>query len=159
MKKKENLLDTIRAHPFVKDFQPQHLERLAELAQEAHFDRDQIIFREHDASSFFYLIVSGKVALEVTALGRTLRVQTLDDGEELGWSSVLPSEGKHFQARALSSVRALVFDGARLREACDQDFSFGYALLRRLLAVVADRLQRTRIQLLDMYSPQGARET
>ena len=89
------------------------------------FDRDQIIFREGDASSFFYLILSGKVALEVTALGRTVRVQTVSDGEALGWSSVLPSEGKHFQARALGAVRALVFDGARLRELCEEDCSLG----------------------------------
>jgi CRP/FNR family cyclic AMP-dependent transcriptional regulator len=156
--KTENFLDLLRGHPFLKELQPAHIEKLAELAQEARFERDQVIFREHDESSFFYLIASGKVALEVTALGRTLRVQTLQDGEELGWSSVLQSEGKHFQARALGSVRALVFDGARLREACEQDHSFGYALMRRLLGVVAARLQATRIQLLDMYSPPGVKQ-
>jgi CRP/FNR family cyclic AMP-dependent transcriptional regulator len=156
--KEISLIEAIQNHPFVTGFRPQHLEKLAELAHEARFDRDRIIFREGDASSFFYLILSGKVALEVTALGRTVRVQTLGEGEELGWSSVLPSEGKHFQARALGSVKALVFDGARLREACEEDCSFGYALMRRLLAVVAERLQATRVQLLDLYSPSGAKE-
>lgn len=153
-----NLVQILEQHPFVKGFQRKHIETLAELAHEVKFERDRIIFREGDASSFFYLILSGKVALEVTALGRTLRVQTLTDGEELGWSSVLPSEGKHFQARALGSVRALVFDGARLLEACEEDCSLGYALMRRLLGVVADRLEAIRIQLLDMYSPHGAKE-
>jgi CRP-like cAMP-binding protein len=148
----------LKQHPFVKDFQPKHIDKLGELGHEVRFERDRVIFREGDASSFFYLIISGKVALEVTALGRTLRVQTLGDGEELGWSSVLASEGKHFQARALGSVRAIVFDGARLREACEQDCSFGYTLLRRILGVVAERLQATRIQLLDMYSPSGAKQ-
>jgi CRP/FNR family cyclic AMP-dependent transcriptional regulator len=156
--KEINLIEAIQNHPFVKDFRPQHLEKLAELARHVRFERDHIIFREGDESSFFYLILSGKVALEVTALGRTLRVQTLGEGEELGWSSVIPAQGKHFQARALGVVSALVFDGAQLREACDQDCSFGYALLGRLLGVVAERLQATRIQLLDMYSPSGAKE-
>ena len=157
--KSENFLEIVKGHPFMKELLPEHLDKLGELAQDARFERDQIIFREGDASSFFYLLLSGKVALEVTAVGRTIRIQTVSDGQELGWSSVLPSEGKHFQARALSSVRALVFDGARLREACAEDPSFGYALLRRLLAVVADRLQATRVQLLDMYSPAGARQS
>ncbi len=155
---RKEIHEILRGHPFLKAFQPQHIDKLSELAQEARFERDQIVFRERDASSFFYLIVSGKVALEVTALGRTLRVQTLSDGEALGWSSVLPSEGKHFQARALGSVRALVFDGARLLEVCEQDCSFGYTLMRQLLALVADRLQATRVQMLDMYSP-GAKES
>ncbi len=156
--KEINLAEAIQNHPFVKDFRPQHIEKLAELAHEARFERDRVIFREGDESSFFYLILSGKVALEVTALGRTVRVQTLGEGEELGWSSVVPSRGKHFQARALGSVKALVFDGARLREACEDDCSFGYALMKRLLAVVASRLQATRVQLLDMYSPGGTAE-
>ena len=104
--------EAVHEHPFLAEFQPQHIARLAELAQEARFDRDQIIFRQGDASSFFYLIVSGKVALEVTAIGRTLRVQTVSDGEPLGWSSIFPSEGRHFQARALGAVRALAWDGA-----------------------------------------------
>ena len=156
--KEANLIEAIRNHPFSEDFLPQHLEKLAELAQLARFERDQFIFREGDESSFFYLLVSGKVALEVTALGRTLRVQTVGEGEELGWSSALPARGKQFQARALGTVKAIVFDGARLREACAQDCSFGYAMMKRLLLVVAGRLQATRMQLLDMYSPHGAKE-
>ena len=151
---KKEIREVIGSHPFVRGFQTQHLDTLADLAQEARFDRDQIIFRQNDASSFFYLIVAGKVALEVTALGRTVRVQTLSDGEALGWSSLLPSAGKQFQARALGSVRALVFDGARLREAADQDDSFGYALMRRLVEVVSARVQAIRMQMLDMYATQ-----
>ena len=152
-----NLLEILQKHPFVQGFQPKHIEKLAALGHELKLERDRIIFREGDESSFFYLIVTGKVALEVTALGRTLRVQTLGDGEELGWSSVLTSEGKHFQARALGAVKAIVFDGARLREACEEDHTFGYEMMKRLLGVVAERLQATRIQLLDMYSPAGTK--
>jgi CRP/FNR family transcriptional regulator, cyclic AMP receptor protein len=151
--------EILRGHPFLKEFQPQHIDKLAEIAQDAHFERDQVVFRERDASSFFYLILSGKVALEVTALGRTIRVQTISDGEALGWSSVLPSKGKQFQARALGSVKALVFDGARLLELCAEDCTLGYTLMRTLLGIVADRLQATRVQLLDMYTPSGTKES
>ena len=153
-----NLLELLQKHPFLEGFQPKHIEKLAELGHELRFERDRVIFREGDESSFFYLIISGKVALEVTALGRTLRVQTLGDGEELGWSSVLAAEGKHFQARALGTVKTIVFDGARLREACEEDCSLGFALLKRILGVVSERLQATRIQLLDMYTPAGAKQ-
>ncbi len=159
MIKGKNVIDNLREHPFTAGFQPEQIDRLADIGHEVHFDRDQVIFREGDESSFFYVIISGKVGLEVTALGRTLRVQTLQDGETLGWSSVLGATGgKHFQARAVGSVWALAFDGARLKEACDQDVEFGYTLMRRLLAVVAGRLQATRLQLLDMYSPEGPKE-
>ena len=65
--------------------------------------------------------------------------------------------GKHFKARTLEPVRALSFDGGRLRQACEQDAAFGYALMRQLLTVVSERLQATRLQLLDVYAPRAAK--
>ncbi len=159
MIKRKDLVQTLKEHSFLAGFRPEHIDRLAAMANEVHFDRNQIIFRENDESSLFYLILTGRVALEITALGKTLRIQTLRDGEELGWSSVLGTPGKRFQARALTSVHALAFDGARLREACEEDCSFGYTLMRRLLSVVAGRLQAFRMQLLDVYSPEGPKTT
>jgi CRP-like cAMP-binding protein len=156
---RDQIREVLREHPFLRDFEPHHIEMLAEAAQEIQFEKDQILFRELDSSNTFCLIVSGKVALEVNALGRTLRVQTVSDGETLGWSSLMLGEGKYFQARALGVVRALVFDGARLRDLCDKDCSLGYKMMKRLLKVVAGRLQSMRIQLLDMYSPGGGKES
>jgi len=147
------LTEVYRNLPFFKGLRYEHLEVLQTLAHEVRFDRDQIIFREGDESSFFYIILSGRVSLEVTALGRTLRVFTVSEGEEFGWSSMLPSHGKQFQARALDVLKALAFDGARLREACDEDPVFGYTFMKRLLGVVSERLHALRVQLLDVYNP------
>src|SRR6266487_379753 len=87
---RETVLAMLRHHPFVAEFEPRHLEKLATLAKEIRFERDQILFREGDECSEFYLIVTGLVALEIAAPGHTFRVQTLFAGDELGWAS-LPS--------------------------------------------------------------------
>jgi len=154
---RESILNMLRHHPFVAEFEPRHVERMANLAKEIRWERDQILFREGDDASEFYLIVNGLVALEIAAPGHTFRVQTLFAGDELGWSALLMGRGKHFQARTLDRVDALAFEGSELLAACDQDTLFGYTLMRHLLAVVAERLQATRLQLLDTYSPIAAR--
>jgi CRP-like cAMP-binding protein len=154
---KESLLATLRHHPFVAEFEPRHIERLAAMAKEIRFERDQILFREGDECSEFYLIVTGLVAVEIAAPGHTFRIQTLFAGDELGWSALLMGRGKHFQARTLERVDALAFEGDELLVACHEDTLFGFMLMQRLLAVVAERLQATRLQLLDMYSPVAAR--
>jgi CRP/FNR family cyclic AMP-dependent transcriptional regulator len=154
---KETVLETLRHHPFVAGFEPRHVERLAELAKEVRFDRDQLLFREGDECSEFYMIVTGLVALEIAAPGHIFRVQTLFAGDELGWSALLMGRGKHFQARTLENVHALAFEGTELLAACHDDPQFGFSLMQRLLGVVAERLQATRLQLLDMYSPVAAR--
>ena len=154
---REPLLAKLRHHPFVAEFEPAHVDRLAALAREVRFDRDHIIFREGDDCSEFYLIVTGLVALEIAAPGHTFRVQTLFAGDELGWSALLMGRGKHFQARTLERVDALAFEGAEVLAACNEDTAFGFAFMQRLLGVVAGRLQATRLQVLDMYSPVAAR--
>ena len=67
----------------------------------------------------------------------------------MGWSSLLGEEPKHLQARALTDVRALAFAGKELRQACEHDPKFGYALMRRLLAIAVERLDATRFQLMN----------
>lgn len=154
---RETTLEKLRHHPFIAEFEPRHVEKLATVAKEVRFERDHIMFREGDECSEFYLILTGLVALEIAAPGHTFRVQTLFAGDELGWSALLMGSGKHFQARTLDRVDALAFEGQELLAACREDTGFGFILMQRLLGVVAERLQATRLQLLDMYSPVAAR--
>ncbi len=138
--------DILDRCPFFECFQPKHLEKVSRLASRLHFAKDQIIFHEHDSSSQFYVILSGRVALEVEAGGRELLIQTLYSGDELGWSAML-NRTMQFQARALEPVEVLSFEASQLRDACDSNPYFARAFVERLLAVVAERLQSTRLQL------------
>ena len=122
-----------------------------------HFERDQVLFHEGDECNDFYMITSGMIALEVEEPGSTLRVQTLSAGDELGWSALLMASGKYFQARALERSEALAFEGPILLAECKRDPAFGFAFMYRLLHVVAARLQRTRLQVHDLYSPVAKR--
>jgi CRP/FNR family cyclic AMP-dependent transcriptional regulator len=152
----ETLQTLLGRQPFVHGFQPHQIDSLAKLATEVRFEADHVLFREDDECSEFYLILSGLVALEIAPAGQAFRVDTLSSGDELGWSSVL-GRGRLFQARALTPVEALSFDAAALRAMCEADTAFGYALMQRLLVVVADRLQATRLQVLDSFWPVAKR--
>jgi CRP/FNR family transcriptional regulator, cyclic AMP receptor protein len=140
--------------PFFQEFLPRHLDKLLGLGSEIHFAKDQIIFPEGDESPIFYVIVSGRVALESGNESRSYRIQILYPGEELGWSSVLGRK-KQFQARALEPVEALAFEVPALREACASNPYFGAAFFERLLTVVAERLQITRAQLTAVLAGQS----
>jgi CRP/FNR family transcriptional regulator, cyclic AMP receptor protein len=153
----QNFQPLLAQHPFSKDFQSQQITRMASLARAVTFASDQIIFREGDECAEFYLINSGRVALEMKAGKLVLRIQTLSDGDEFGWSALIMGRSMTFQARALQPVQALAFDGSKLLESCREDPEFGYSLMRRLLLIVSERLDATRLQLMDTYSPVAAR--
>jgi len=154
----DNVLETLKTQPFATQLEPDHVSRLASMGKFARFSPDHVVFKEGEQTNKFYLIVSGSVALEtnlpeMNGARSVLRVQRLGPGDGLGWSAALVGRGKHFQARALSDVEALVFDGGEVLEACRKDASFGFAFMVRLLDVVSKRLQATREQLVDMHSP------
>jgi CRP/FNR family transcriptional regulator, cyclic AMP receptor protein len=153
----ESLLPVLAKHPFVADFDARHVARLAALAEEVRFPRDHIIFHEGDQDPELYLIVKGMVALEIDTPEHVVRVQTLDAGDEFGWSAVLMGKGKHFQARTLEPVEALQLNGEALLAAFREDPAFGLAFTLRLLGVVSERFQAARLHLLDKYSPVAKR--
>lgn len=143
----DQFIEMTRAYQLLSGLEPEQLRKLLPLAEEKHFDSGQILFHEGDRSSYLYLIVSGEVALETTKGRGTIRVQTLHSGEAMGWSALSADSHTHFQARALSPVTTVAFPSARIREACDRDPSMGFAVMKRLLDVVTERLDATRMQL------------
>jgi CRP/FNR family transcriptional regulator, cyclic AMP receptor protein len=147
------ILAAIQQHPFSQGLTPEHCATLAALGSGVNYGKDEIIFAEGDQRHEFFFLVKGRVALEMVAQGRALRVHTLEAGDELGWSSVLSGRGKFYQARALEPVETIRFDGRELLEKCRSDHAFGYKIMHRLVGVVSERLQAARMQVLDMYSP------
>ncbi|MGD1092940.1 MAG: cyclic nucleotide-binding domain-containing protein [Bryobacteraceae bacterium] len=131
----------------LSELEPEQLRKLLPIAEDKQFRSGQVIFREGDQSSFFHLIVSGEVALEETAGSKPVLVQTLHPGEAMGWSALASDSRTHFQARALSPVSTIAFSSARIREACERDTGMGFALMKKLLDVVTERLDATRMQL------------
>jgi CRP-like cAMP-binding protein len=128
------------------------LELLAGCARNVHFDAGEQIFREGEPADAFWVIRHGRVALEAHVPARgPLTIETLEPGEVLGWSWLFPPYRWHFDARALSGVRATAFDGACLRGKCSDDPALGYDLMQRFARVMMERLQATRLRLLDVY--------
>ncbi len=145
-----DLLKTILAkHPFLEGLSPHQLRLLHDNAILIQFNAGELIFREGDPANRFYLIHSGKVALESRAGENGHRlIQALGPGEVLGWSWLFPPYFWHLDARALEPTDAVFFYGTPLRDECEADHDLGYELLKRMAGIVISRLQATRRQLL-----------
>ena len=137
---------------FFKDMDTRLLDIIAGCASNVRFAADDWIFQEGEEASQFYLIRHGKVALKAFVPGRgEVTIQTIEEGEVLGWSWLFPPYRWHFGARALELTRAIAFDGACLRMKAEADHDLGYELLKRFSQTIIERLQATRLQLLDVY--------
>jgi len=142
----------IKEHPFFEGLSEKHLEFITGCAKNERFEARQVIFREGDPANAFYFIREGLVNVELLIPGRGPTVlQTVAEGEILGWSWVSPPYRWHFGARTQQRTRALVFDAKCLREKCDEDHDLGYEVLKRFVSVISERLDATRLQLMDIY--------
>lgn len=116
------------------------------------FDSDEHLFREGDPADSFFVIRRGRVSLELFVPGRgTVMIATLGPGELVGWSWLFPPYRWQFDARAIEPTRTIDFDGACLRGKCEEDHHLGYELMRRFASDMLERLQSTRVQMLDVY--------
>jgi CRP-like cAMP-binding protein len=116
------------------------------------FNAGDFVFREGQPADRFYLLRHGRVGLEIfPPAGGPLTIETLEEGEVLGFSWLFPPHKSRFDARALTLVRALSLDGTCLRRKCEEDKALGYELVKRFAALVIARLESTRLQLLDVY--------
>lgn len=148
----ETLEPILSEHPFFHGLDERYLKLVVGCASNVRFEAGQFIFHEGEQANHFYLIRHGIVALEVFAPNRgSLTIQTLDDGEILGWSWLIPPYQWRFDARAVETTRAIALDGKCLREKCEEDHDLGYELLKRFASILGQRLEATRIQLLDIY--------
>ena len=148
----EDLSKILRNHPFMSDMLEQHINQIVECASNVVFRENEYIFREGEEAKRFYLIRTGKVALDINGREKgKIRVLTLGSGQILGWSWIILPYRWHFDAQVIEDVRAIAMDGECLRKKFNLDPKLGYEMLKRFTQILEQRLNVTRIQLMDVY--------
>jgi CRP/FNR family cyclic AMP-dependent transcriptional regulator len=144
--------------PIFSDLTDRHLEIIAAVTTIQPFTEGQELFHEGDARGFLYIVLEGRVALEMHIPNRgRLRILTVEPQEVLGWSSLLEATSKRtVTARAVCSGKILAIDAEKLQAACKQDPMLGYTVMHHIANVIANRLLVTRMQLLDIFSQSSA---
>jgi CRP/FNR family transcriptional regulator, cyclic AMP receptor protein len=148
----QTLDELIAAAPIFAGLTPEHLALIAGCAANKRFAAGEYLFHEGAPAERFFLIRRGSVALEVDAPGRgALVIETLHQGDVAGWSWLFEPYRWELDARASEPTGVVSFDGLCLRGKCEIDHELGYQLMRRFAASLTERLQATRLQLLDVY--------
>ena len=143
----------ISAHPFFAALTDAQLAALAEDAITETFTAGQRLFDEGGIADRFWLIERGNIALDMGIPGRGDQiVETLGPGTVLGWSWLHRPYRWHFGAVARLATTAIEFEAPSVRRRCDEDPAFGYAAFRLFTPVITERLQATRLRLLDLYA-------
>lgn len=152
----KSVADEMLAHPFFSELPEDYVRLMAGCGENVIFRADTLIAAEGAKAEHFFVLRSGRVSLELhTSPSRSVCIQTLDGGDILGWSWLFPPYRWAFDARAVQDVRAIRVDGECLRGKCEDDTALGYALMKRFSRLMVQRIESTRLQLLDLYGREG----
>ena len=102
--------------------------------------------RFHDGSHFDYSADTDRMRAEVARF---------NPADVAGFDRLM-AEGEFCCKLGFDDLGAVAFDGACLRGKCEADHDLGYELMGRFASVMIDRLQHTRLRLLDVYGDRRA---
>jgi CRP/FNR family transcriptional regulator, cyclic AMP receptor protein len=161
MNTSDEVFNELQRIPWFHELKPDHVRQFAEISFVRHFKAGEIFFHEGDKQDYFYVVLSGRVALDlfVPHHGK-VRFITCEQWDSFGWSSVTPV----VRTRTASAVgvmdgSVIATDTEKLIALCERDHDIGYLFMRRMTNVIASRLLITRLQLLDMFAEPAETKT
>ncbi len=151
-----SIAEVVASHPLLAGLPGDAVDQVAGCARNMAYAPGELLLAEGDPATTLFLVRRGRVAIEVHGPERgAMIIETVGPGGAVGWSWLFPPYRWQFDARATSPVGAIAVDGACLRAKADADDALGYKLVMRVAAVLLERLQATRIRLLDLYGTDG----
>jgi len=152
MEQREELERLLREHPFFQGMSPELRQEIADCARSERYNAGEYIHREGEPADKFYLIRHGSVAQELHIPEQEpIIIQTLHEGDILGWSWLVPPYRWTANARVIQLTRVIALDARCLRGKYANDPHLAYELLKRFIPIIANRLEASRLQLVDIY--------
>ena len=149
-----SLFKKLQGISFLRGIDPAHLEQIASISEVCEYDAQEILFHEGEEAEYVYLVVTGKIMLELcpsTIYQKNL--MSVGPGEMLGWSAFVEQCNYASTGIVVVPTQLIRIEGKRLRAICDNDLEFGYDFMHRIMRGLAKRLTTTWSQLANVYLP------
>ncbi len=144
--------DELAEHPFLRGMNENDLKGLGDHPKKIKFEAGQLVFREGAQATGFYLVQYGQIALETHLKDSgNILLQSVGDGDLLGWSWLFSPYQSHFDARAIEQSAAIYIDGDFMRQYCEARPEFGCEFYKRISQIISKRLQAAQRQISEFY--------
>ena len=136
-------------HPLFTWLDYRYIRYLAENAEQIQYKPNDYIFQQGELADHFYIVIHGYVAVEAKKNGKPpLLIQTVGDGEVLGWSWLFTPYTRQLSARVLENTTVIALDARNIRLKCEEDHNLGYELMKRFASIILQRLHALSDQLM-----------
>ena len=133
----------LKTVPFFDQLSNRQLKGVSDIMFERTYDVDELIFEEAQPGAALFLILDGKVAVEVFRETTTTCLAVLQKGAFFGEMALLDETPRSATARALERTRTLALYRNDLDGLVQRDAKTACQIYRSLAGMIADRLRLT----------------
>ncbi len=142
-------IEELKKINLIQDLDDGELNKLAALCSLRIFSEKAVIFTQGQKADTFYMLVKGKVLLEVDLTDKIMiSLGSVKPGYSFGWSSLF--EGSNYTSSAICSEPSEVISipAGPLLHSMEQDPVLGYKIMKGALGILRSRLTRRTEQFL-----------
>ncbi len=151
-----DISEYLKSHKRFKQLSDALIQQLTDAGRVLSYKEGEHLFAQDQQADHFYIVLNGDVSVEIPAIyGPPLVVQSLQDGNILGWSWLIPPYLWTFEAIAEKETEVIEFDGVKLRKACEQNHELGYELMKVFSGLMSERLHEARRKMMETWSAPG----
>ena len=134
---------------FFNELSDRQLKTVSGILFDRKYETDELIFEEGQPGAALFLILDGKVAVEMRRENHTTILAILERGEFLGEMALLDEAPRSANARSLERTHTLALYRNDLSQLIQRDPQTACQIYRALAHIVGDRLRSTN-QLMQM---------
>jgi CRP/FNR family transcriptional regulator, cyclic AMP receptor protein len=142
----------LKTVPFFDQLSNRQLKRVSDIMFERTYETDELIFEEGQPGAALFLILDGKIAIEICRETSTTRLAVLGRGAFFGEMALLDETPRSATARALERTRTLALYRNDLNGLVYRHPRTACRIYRSLAGMVGDRLRLTN-ELVQMKPP------
>jgi CRP-like cAMP-binding protein len=142
----------LKTMPFFDELSNRQLKSVSDIMFERTYETDETIFEEGQPGAALFLILDGKVAIEIYRETSTKRLAVLEGGAFFGEMALLDETPRSANARALERTRTLALYRNDLNGLVQRDAKTACQIYRSLAGMIGDRLRSTN-ELVQMRIP------
>jgi len=133
----------LKTVPFFNELSDRQLKTVSGILFERKYETDELIFEEGQPGAALFLILDGRVAVEMHHENRTTTLAILDRGAFFGEMALLDEAPRSANARSLERTYALALYRNDLSQLIQRDPQTACQIYRALARMVGDRLRST----------------
>ncbi|HQO33541.1 MAG TPA: cyclic nucleotide-binding domain-containing protein [bacterium] len=132
----------------LRSYNAEQVRKLAEISELKDCPAETYVYQANDAADALYLVLSGRVAVEMDLpRHRKIVVDFVEGGDFFGWSALVPPHVLTASCLCMEQSRLLRIPREPLLKLLKEDVSLKASIMEMISRLVAVRLKDTRLQM------------